>query len=212
MHVVLTHLAVLSELVQGVLGMPANGANGDLCFLTLVPGNLHQLFATFFGELREHDADDRAVVCRVDAEIAVPNRLLDRTELRHVVGLDDRHARLRDVHRGHLRDRRGRAVVVDDETGERVGCRASGAQTAQLLAGDVHRLLHLLFGVEEGLVDHCRSLQPALLTSVPIFSPRTTRAMFPSESWNTMMGMLLSRHRLNAVASATDRPRRNTSS
>ena len=46
-----------------------------------------------------------------------------------------------------------------------------------------------------------------VLTSVPILSPATARAMLPSVSrLNTMIGIALSMQRLNAVASATLRP------
>ncbi len=57
-----------------------------------------------------------------------------------------------------------------------------------------------------------RSFQSGVLTRVPILSPRTARAMFPSTSrLNTMIGILLSMQRLNAVASATFRPCSSTS-
>ena len=51
-----------------------------------------------------------------------------------------------------------------------------------------------------------------VLTSVPIFSPVTARAIFPSVSrLKTSIGIPLSIHRLNAVASATFSPRSMTS-
>ena len=57
------------------------------------------------------------------------------------------------------------------------------------------------------LAASAQSLEAARATSVPIFSPRTARAMLPSVSRsNTMIGSALSMHRLNAVASATFRP------
>ena len=78
------------------------------------------------------------------------------------------------------------------------------------------RLLHLLLGIEEGFVDHfvaaavmarsctARGVHRQVVTSVPIFSPATARAILPSVSrLNTRIGMPLSMHRLNAVASAT---------
>ena len=49
-----------------------------------------------------------------------------------------------------------------------------------------------------------RICSPQVVTSVPIFSPATARAILPSVSrLNTRIGMPLSMHRLNAVASAT---------
>ena len=57
-----------------------------------------------------------------------------------------------------------------------------------------------------------RGSSPQVVTSVPIFSPATARAILPLVSrLNTRIGMPLSMHRLNAVASATRNPRSITS-
>ena len=175
----------------------------------LLPGDLDQFAAALLGELREHDADDRAVVGRVDAEIGVADRLLDRAELRGVVGLDDRHPRLGDVHRRHLRDRRRRAVVVDDQPGEAVRrwpVRCAGRRARRARRAPPSPSSPRPRRASRRSRPASPSAQPVALTSVPIFSPRTTRAMLPSARSNTMIGMPLSRHRLNAVASATFRP------
>src|SRR5438034_599014 len=83
--VVLADVAVLGEPVERVLGMTAYRPDRHLGLFTLVPRDLHQLAAALLGELREHDPDDRAVVGRIDAEVAVADRPLDRRELRRVV-------------------------------------------------------------------------------------------------------------------------------
>ena len=138
-----------------------------------------------------------------------------------VVGLDDRHARLGDGDRGHLRHRGRRAVVVHDDLVEHGGRGPAGAHRAEVLAGDRQGLVHPLLGVEQGVVDHGSSLhrrelvsrrrprmtaaaQNGWLISVPILSPATARAMLPSRNrLNTTIGIWLSMHRLMAVASAT---------
>ena len=80
--VVLAGLAVLDQLVERVLGVAADRADRHLGVLALALGDLDQVAAALLGELREDDADDRAVVGRVDAEVAVADGLLDRAELR----------------------------------------------------------------------------------------------------------------------------------
>ena len=75
-------------------------------------------------------------------------------QLAGVVGLDHRHPRLRDVDGRHLGQRGRRAVVVDDDPAEHVRVRPAGAQGGQVVLDHLDRLFHLLFGVEERLVDH----------------------------------------------------------
>ena len=48
----------------------------------------------------------------------------------------------------------GRAVVVDDDLGEHRRRGPAGADGGELLLGVLDRPLHLLLGLEEGLVDH----------------------------------------------------------
>ena len=158
-HVVLARLAVLGDAVELLLGAAADVADGDLGVLALGPRHLDQVAPALLGELREHDAQDLAVVGRVHAEVAVADGLLDGAELAGVVGLDDRHARLGHGDRRHLRHRRGRAVVVDHDLVEHRRCGPAGAHRAEVLAGDRQGLVHPLLGVEQGVVDHGSSLR-----------------------------------------------------
>src|SRR5882672_4287566 len=60
--VVLAGLAVLDQLVDRVLGVPADVADRDPAVLRLVPGHLDELPAALLGQLGEHDPDDDSVV------------------------------------------------------------------------------------------------------------------------------------------------------
>ena len=78
-----------------------------------------------------------------------------------------------------------RAVVVDGDAANMFGVPDRCGALARSSLATATALLHLLLGVEERLVDHgvCPSLVPrrsGVLTSVPILSPRTARAMLPS--------------------------------
>src|ERR687890_1498230 len=155
-HVVLAGLAVLGDAVELLLGAAAHVADGDLGVLALGAGLLDQVAAALLGQLREDDADDLAVVGRVDAEVAVADGLLDGRQLAGVVGLDDRHARLGHGDRRHLRHRRRGAVVVDQDLVEHRGGGPSGAHRAEVLPSDRQGLVHPLLGVEQGVVDQRR--------------------------------------------------------
>src|SRR3954462_14284842 len=174
-HLVLARLAVLGDAVELLLGPPAHVAHGDLGVLALAAGHLDQVAAALLGELREDHADDLAVVGRVDAQVAVADGLLDGTELAVVVGLDDRHPRLGDGDRGHLRHGRYRAVVVDHDLVEHRRGGATGAARAEVLARDRHGLVQPLLGVEQGVVDHgsllLRAGRPAG-AGLPVLTPR----------------------------------------
>src|SRR5208337_3259229 len=70
--------------------------------------------------------------------------------------------RLGHVERGQLVHRSLRAVVIDRDLAEHARMRATGADDAELFLGDRDRLVHLLLGFEEGVIDHC---------SAPLCSP-----------------------------------------
>src|SRR4051794_22785417 len=210
---VLARLAVLFDPVQLLHRLATDIAHGHPGVLSLGLGLLHELAAAFLGELGNGDADDVAVVAGVDAEVGIANGVLDRLQLRLLVGLDDDQPGFGNVDAGQLGDRRRRAVVVDREPREHARVGAARADGRQVVTRDGHRLLHLVFSIEEGFLDHGFSISgQSVVTSVPIFSPATARAILPSmRRLNTRMGMPLSMHRLNAVASATARPRSMTS-
>src|SRR6266702_6412574 len=202
--VVLADLAVLDQLVDGLLGMPPDAAHRDLGVLALGLGQLDVVPAALLGQLREDHPDQVAVVGRVDAQVRIADGLLHRGQRGLVVGRDHGHPGLRRLDRGHLRNRRHRAVVVHHDLVEHGRGRPAGADAGEVLLGHGYGLVHLLLGLEEGLVDHHGSLHPGstygakpkLLqgtrycastsstrhTRVPIFSPVTARPMLPSVS------------------------------
>src|SRR5699024_6097986 len=111
---------------------------------------------------------------------------------------------------GELLERRRSAVVVRLDLREHGGVRAPRADGGQVLPDVIHRVLHLVLGVLLDVGDH--AVSPSFLvgssrvTSVPISSPRTTRAMLPgTERLKKTMLRLLSRASAMAVASATFR-------
>src|SRR6185436_5105124 len=91
---VLARFAVLLDPGQLLHRLAADVSHGDLRVLALAPGLFGQIAATLLRELRDGDADDVAVVARVHPEVGIPDRILDRSELRLLVRLDDDHPRL----------------------------------------------------------------------------------------------------------------------
>src|ERR1700722_13682298 len=219
---VLAHVAILLDAAEVVDLVPADVAHRDARFLGLAVNHLDQLLAPLLRELRDGDPDHLAVVARVEAEIALLDRLLDGTERAAVVGRDDQHARLGNADPGDaLKWRRGSVVVDVQPLQQRRGC-APGAHRHELAMEGLDALLHALVRVRDSLRDLLlwivrlvaigHSASPSASTRVPICSPRITRSMLP---WvnrsNTMMGMRLSMHRVTAVLSMIASPRLSTS-
>ena len=63
---------------QMVERIAAAVAHGDARFLGPLVDLFDQLFAPVLGQLRQHQANDLAVVGRIDAEVRLLNRLFDR--------------------------------------------------------------------------------------------------------------------------------------
>ena len=182
--------------------------------------HLHELLAALLGELREHQADDRAVVRRVHAEVALLDGLLDGLQRALVVGRDDEDARLGHAEAGELLQRRPRSR--SSRPSELLDQRRRGAAGAhrgelRLQVGD--GLVHLVGTVVHHHRAHLRrrrrsrrrSVVPGqrrtLLTSVPMRSPCSARRMLPGAvTSNTMIGSSLSMQNVMAVESITFRP------
>src|SRR5690606_4272991 len=155
---VLADLALLDQLVEGVLGVAADVAHRDAAVLRLRPRHLHVLLAALLRQLGEHHPDDLTVVARVHPEVAVPDRALDGGQRVLVEGLDDDQAGLGHVEGRELLDRGRRAVVLGGDLTEHRGRDPAGADAGELLPRDLHRLVHLFLGFEECFVDHRGSL------------------------------------------------------
>ena len=114
-------------------------ADRDPRVLGLVPGQLDVLLAPLLGQLRQRHPDDVAVVGRVDAEIGVADRLLDRGHRGLVVRGDQHHPGVRHLEAGELLQRGRRAVVVGGQLGEHRRVGPTGADRRELLLGVLDR-------------------------------------------------------------------------
>src|SRR5215469_6682173 len=205
-HLVLAGLAVLHHLVQRVLGVAPDVADGDAAVFGLGTGGLDVLATALLGQLGEDHPDDHPVVAGIHPQVAVPDRLLDRAERVLVERLHDDHARFRHVEGSELIQGSLSAVVFGGYLGEDARVDTASTDIAEVFLGDRDGLVHLLLGLEEGVIDH--RYGSCAHTRVPIGSPRTALTTLPgSISSNTTTGSLLSRHRLTAVASITLSPR-----
>src|SRR6266481_2354960 len=154
---VLASLTALHQLVDRVLAVPADVADRHPAVLGLRARDLDVVPASLLGQLGEGDPDDQPVVGRVDAEIGVPDRLLDGRERALVVGLHDHHAGLGQMERRQLVHRRQGPVVLSGDLVEHRRVSPAGPDASEVLLGNHDRLLHLLLGFEEGVVNHCGS-------------------------------------------------------
>ncbi len=144
---VVADLAVPDELLQVVHDVPADVPDGDATLLGEVPDDLDELLAPLLGELRDRQADQLAVVRGRQAEVGLLDRPLDRLDRARVVRLDGQEARLGDVDRRELLERRLLAVVVDLDAVEERRRGASGPDGVELVGGRLHGLVHPPLGV-----------------------------------------------------------------
>src|SRR5580700_3114611 len=87
-HLVLADVAILLHTTEMVDLVATDIAHGHARFLGLAMDHFHEILAPLLGELRDRDPDHLAVVARVEAEVALLDRLLDRAEGGAVVRLD----------------------------------------------------------------------------------------------------------------------------
>ena len=120
--VVLRHLLVLGQLLQPIVGVAADDAHGVARLLGHLVDVAGQFLAALVGERRDGDADDLAVVVRVQAEVRGADGLLDRAHQRRVERLRDDHRRLGHRERGHLVERHAGAVGVHVDRVEDARC------------------------------------------------------------------------------------------
>src|SRR5699024_5454667 len=107
---VLTGLPVLGDPVQFFLGPAADAAHRDAGFLPLGLGEFDVVPAALFGQAGQDDADDVAVVARVDAEVRFAQGFLDGVHGGFVVGADEDGTSFLDGDRGELLQGGGRTV------------------------------------------------------------------------------------------------------
>src|SRR3954469_598248 len=153
-HVVLPDLVVLLHLLQLLLRVTPEVADGDAALLGLVARDLDVLLAPLLGQLREDATDQLAVVGGGHAEVGVADRPLDVPDRAHVVRRHEDHAGVLGGERREALQRSRRAVVVDHDLAEHRGVGAAGPDSRELLAGRLDGLVHLAVGLVEDVVDH----------------------------------------------------------
>src|SRR5690242_105293 len=162
--------------------------------------HLHQLLAALFGERRQGDADDVAVVGRREPQLRRLDRFLDRLEQAFVPRLHREQLGLGRRDSRHLVQRHLVTVRFDAHQIEQRRAGLAGAHGRELAPRGFDRLVHRLLGLLQMVGD-------GHWTMVPTRSPASTLAVAPG--WlmlNTTMGSLFSLHSPNAFASITAYP------
>src|SRR3989442_2291075 len=172
---VVADVAVLDELLQMVHQVAADVPDRDPALLRVPAHELDELLAPLLGQLRDRQADYLAVVRRLEPELGLQDRLLDRLDLGRVERLHCEEARLRRVDRRHLLQRRLLAVVVDLDAVEQGRRGASRADAVELGTGRLDRLVHPPRGVLQQLVYLRHQFFPPVDMIVLTRSPSTMR-------------------------------------
>ena len=127
--------------------------NGHVAGLGVPLDQPHVLAAALLVQRRDGDADDLAVVGRVEAELRFLQSLLHRGDDAAVPGLDDDHASLGYADRGQLVERRGIAVVLDRDAIDQRGAGPAGPDGLDLLGQSIDALLHPALGLGQLRLD-----------------------------------------------------------
>src|SRR5581483_3772060 len=178
--VVVRDRLVVLEFAQLVEAVAPHVAHGHARVLDLLVYDLHHLLAPVLGQRRDDQADDVAVVRRVQPQVRLLDRFFDRPELRLVPWLDRDQPRLRRRDRRQLVERRRRPVVLDLQGLDERRPRPPRPHRVQLPVERAHRALHAMLGVAQRVIDHPASLRPArswYLTPSPAEMPPVHRPL-----------------------------------
>jgi hypothetical protein len=151
-------------------------ADLDPCFLHALVDEFDQVPATLLGQRRDIEPHDRSVDVRCQTDVALEDRLLNRTQRAAIPGLDDDRVRLGHADARELVERRRRAVVLDRDALDQGGRRAAGSDRCEVSLERLERAVHARFGVAPDVVAHGRSPLPPSIR-VPIGSPMAADLM-----------------------------------
>ena len=137
----------------GFVAVAADVADRDLGFLGQLVDAGHQLAAHFGRQRRHVDADQPAVVLRIEPQVAGLHRLFDVLERAGIERPNDDLRGFGRADRGDGLDRRGRAVDLDPQRIDQARIGPAGANAGQVLLELGQRLFHALFGIEQNFFD-----------------------------------------------------------
>src|SRR5579883_151061 len=118
---------------------------------------LRELFASLFGQCGNRDANQTAVILRIQTEVGCANGFLDRADERYVVRLNSDECRFRSAELGDLVYWSGDTVVVDLNVIEDRDRRAAGSYRGQFLPDIVDGLLHSFANLRNLVFDSHKS-------------------------------------------------------
>ena len=138
---------VFEELLEMFVGVAADVAQGDAALFGDVAEFLGEFAAAVFGERRNGDADDFAVVGRIEAEIGNADAFFNGADDGVVPGLNGDERGFGDVQLSDLIERRGRAEVIDANAVEKADGGAAGAEVGHFVLQVGQHLVHFGAGV-----------------------------------------------------------------
>src|SRR5262245_32829033 len=109
---------------------------------------------TLLRQRRNGNSKELAVRSRVDPQVRGAQSLVDRGENRNVPRLDGDERRFGDMERSDLVERRGGAVIVDNNVIEQMDRGAAGSDRGQILPQVPDRLVHAAASFVKDGFDH----------------------------------------------------------
>src|SRR6266508_3032707 len=162
LHLVGRHGRALLFRAHLVVRVATEGADLDAPLFDLLVQLLDHVLASFLGERRDVEADDRAIGVRRESQVRGLDRLLDRLDEVAVVGLDHDETRLRRADLSELKQRRRRPVRLHLELLDQGRRGPAGAHGGDVVLQRVDRLLEARLRLREDVFEGHQ-----LCTSVP---------------------------------------------
>jgi len=147
--IVLAHLLGLLRLVGGLVAVAADIANRDPRFFGQLFDAADHLPPGLGGQRRDVDANQPAIVLRVEPQIAGDNRLLDVLQGAGIEGADYDLRRLGHADRSQLLDGRGRAIAVHAQRVDQAGIGPAGADAGETVLQHGNGLVHAFFDIKQ---------------------------------------------------------------
>ena len=138
---------VFEELLQVFVGIAADVAQSDAALFGDMVELLGEFAAAVFGERWNGDADEFAIVGRIEAEIRDADAFFNGADDGGIPRLNGDHRGFGDVQLGDLIERRRRAEVIDANAVEKADGSAAGAELSDFVLEVCQHFVHFGAGV-----------------------------------------------------------------
>src|SRR5262245_29239303 len=153
LFVVFGDVFVFEHLFQVLVAVPADIADGGPMLLQDLMYVFGKLFPALFGERRNWDTNQTAVVGGVQTQVGGSDRFLNRTDQRNVIGLNRDQRRIRGSQLRNLINGSRRSVIVNLDIVQNGDRSPAGSYRCEFFTNIVDSLFHSLANLRNLVFD-----------------------------------------------------------